>query len=90
MATVLTISVKGNSKSELNKNFELIDSYMTEKQKVFVLVSSTKPNYNPRIYYSSTTVESKLVHDIINSLKTDKTINQAIRGIAFAPHLSRV
>jgi len=90
MSSVLTITVKGVAKSELDKNFEIVDSYMNSKQTNFKLVSSTRPNFNPRIYFSEETVISKIIHDIIDGLKTDKSINTAIRKISFAGHLSNV
>jgi len=89
MATVLTVTVKGVSKSELDKNFQILDSYMNQ-QSEFKLVSSTKPNFNPRIYYSSETLIIKTIHDVINVLKTDKTINQAVRGIAYSQNLNKI
>jgi len=89
MATVLAVTVKGVSKSELDKNFQILDSYMNQ-QTNFKLVSSTRPNFNPRIYFSEETVISKIIHDIIDGLKTDKSINTAIRKISFAGHLSNV
>ncbi|HQF36912.1 MAG TPA: hypothetical protein PLL26_04710 [Candidatus Dojkabacteria bacterium] len=89
MASVLTIIVKGNSKSELDKNFSIVDSYMN-RQNFLILVSSINPNFNPRIYYSNETLETKKIHDIITVLKTDKTINHAIRLIEYASHLNKV
>jgi len=89
MATVLTVTVKGVSKSELDKNFQILDSYMNQ-QSEFKLVSSTKPNFNPGIYYSSETLIIKTIHDVINVLKTDKTINQAVRGIAYSQNLNKI
>jgi hypothetical protein len=89
MATVLTVTVKGVSKSELDKNFQILDSYMNQ-QTEFKLISSTKPNFNPRIYYSGETLIIKTIHDVINVLKTDKTINQAVRGIAYSQNLNKI
>lgn len=89
MATILTVTVKGVSKSELDKNFQILDSYMNQ-QTEFTLVSGTKPNFNPRIYYSSETLITKIIHDVINVLKTDKTINQAVRGIAYSQNLNKI
>ena len=89
MASILTVTVKGVSKSELDKNFQILDSYMNQ-QTEFTLVSSTKPNFNPRIYYSSETLIIKTIHDVINVLKTDKTINQAVRGIAYSQNLNKI
>lgn len=89
MATVLTISVKGVSKPELEKNFQIVDSYMGQ-QTTFELVSSVKPNFNPRIYYSVETVVPKIIHDICHVLKTDKTISHAVRAVEYAGHLNKV
>ena len=89
MATILTISIKGVSKPELEKNFQIVDNYM-DQQKIFTLVSSTRPNFNPRIYYSSETVISKTIHDICHVLKTDKVINQAVKAVEYAGHLNKV
>ena len=89
MATVLTVAVKGVSKPEFEKNFQIVDSYMSQ-QTIFELVSSTKPNYNPRIYYNKETLNSKDVHDIINVLKTDKIICHAVRAVEYAGHLNKV
>ena len=89
MATILTVEVKGVSKPELEKNFQTVDSYMGQ-QKIFELVSSTRPNYNPRIYYNQKTINSKDVHDIITVLKTDKVICHAVRTVEYAGHLNKV
>lgn len=89
MATVLVVHIKGVSKPELDKNFQIVDSYMGQ-QTIFELVSSTKPNYNPRIYYSKDTLNSKDIHDITNVLKTDKTISHAVRAVEYAGHLNKV
>jgi hypothetical protein len=89
MASILTVTVKGVSKSELDKNFQILDSYMNQ-QTEFTLVSSTKPNFNPRIYYSSETLITKIIHDVINVLKTDKIINQAVRGISYSQNLNKI
>lgn len=90
MSSILTITVKGNTPQEVNKNLEVIDSFMNSNQTIFTLVSSIKPNFNPRIYYSKETVIPKSIHDITTALKTDKIINHAIRGIAYAGHLNNV
>jgi hypothetical protein len=89
MATVLAIHIKGVSKPELEKNFQIVDSYMGQ-QTIFELVSSTKPNYNPRIYYNKETVVTKIIHDICHVLKTDKTISQAVRAVEYAGHLNKI
>lgn len=91
MATILAVTVKGFSKPELDKNFQILDSYMNQRTE-FTLVSSTKPNpnFNPRIYYSKETLISKTVHDIIHVLKTDKVIDQAVKEIAYAQNLNKV
>ncbi len=89
MATILTVEVKGVSKSELEKNFQIVDTYMNQ-QNIFELVSSTKPNYNPRIYYNQKTLNSKDIHDIITVLKTDKVICHAVRVVEIAGHLNKV
>jgi len=89
MASILTVTVKGVSKSELDKNFQILDSYMNQ-QTEFTLVSSTKPNFNPRIYYSNETLITKIIHDVINVLKTDKIINQAVRGISYSQNLNKI
>ena len=89
MASILTVTAKGNNRKEVDKNLTTIDSYMTQ-QTIFTLVSSTKPNFNPRIYYSKETLDSKSIHDIITALKTDKDINSVVRGISYAGHLNNV
>lgn len=89
MATILTVEVKGISRPELEKNFQIVDSYMGQ-QKIFELVSSTHPNYNPRIYYNQKTLSSKDVHDIVTVLKTYKTISHAIRSVEYVGHLNKV
>jgi hypothetical protein len=89
MATIFTVHVKGFSKSELDKNFQIIDSFMNQ-QTNFKLVSSTQPNFNPRIYYSEETLIGKIIHDIVNILKTDKSINLAVKGISYSQNLNKV
>ena len=34
MATILTISIKGVSKPELEKNFQIVDNYMDQQKKI--------------------------------------------------------
>jgi len=89
MATILTVEVKGVSKPELEKNFQIVDSYMSQ-QTIFTLVSNTKPNYNPRIYYNKDTIVTKIIHDICHVLKTDKIICHAVRAVEYAGHLNKV
>jgi hypothetical protein len=89
MATIFAIHIKGFSKFELDKNFQIIDSFMNQ-QPDFKLVSSTRPNFNPRIYYSEETLIGKIIHDVINILKTDKTINLAVKGISYSQNLNKV
>jgi hypothetical protein len=90
MASIITILIKGVSKPELEKNFQIVDSYMNSNQTSFTLVSNTRPNYNPRIYYNKDTVNSKDIHDITNVLKTDKIISHAVRAVEYAGHLNKV
>ena len=89
MATILTISIKGVSKPELEKNFQIVDNYM-DQQKIFTLVSSTRPNFNPRIYYSGETLITKTIHDICHVLKTDKTISHVVKAVEYVGHLNKV
>jgi hypothetical protein len=90
MSSILTITAKGNSKTEIDKNLNQISFYMNSQQAVFELISSTNPNYNPRIYYSKENVISKTIHEITTKLKTDKIINHAIREIAYSGNLNKV
>jgi hypothetical protein len=97
MATVLVITVKGNSPVEINKNLGIIDNFMlSDRQTIFnknpILenIKFLKKYINPRIYFSEATIITKNMHDLINILKTDKTINGAIRSIEYAPHLNKV
>lgn len=87
MSTVLTVAVKGVSESELDKNFQILDSYMNQ-QSEFELVSSAY--FNPRIYYSRKTLTAKTIHGVINVLKTDKTISRVVRGIAYSQNLNKM
>lgn len=89
MASIITIHAKGNTKAEIDKKLEIIDSYMNLNQNIFILVSSRNPSFNPRIYYSEITVIPKMIYDIITSLKTDKEINYAIREIAYSGNLNK-
>ena len=89
MATVLAVTVKGVSKAELEKNFQILDSFMNQ-QSEFNLVSSTKPNFNPRIYYNHDTLTTKTIHDVITVLKTDKIISQVVRAIAYSQNLNKI
>lgn len=89
MATILVIHIKGVSKPELEKNFQVVDSYMNQ-QTNFTLVSSTRPNFNPRIYYSKETIITKEIHDVCNVLKTEKTICYAVRAVEYTGHLNKV
>jgi hypothetical protein len=90
MASIITVHAKGNTLQEVNKNLETIDSYMNSQQNLFILVSSTRPNFNPRIYYSELTIIPKSIHNITIGLKTGKTINQAVKSIAYSGHLNKV
>lgn len=89
MATILTIKAKGNTQTEINKNLEIIDSYMNSVT-ILKLVSSIRPNFNPRIYYNETTIIPKNIQDIVTFLRTDKTINHAIKEVAYVGHLNKV
>jgi len=90
MSSILVIKVKGNTPQEVNKNLQIVDTYMNSSQQIFKLISSINPNFNPRIYYSEETVITKNIHDITNILKTDKTISHAIRTVEYAGHLNKV
>jgi len=89
MSSILTVHAKGNTKQEIDKNLEILDSYMNQ-QNLFILVSSTKPNFNPRVYYSEITIIPKSIHDIINVLKIDKKLNQAVKSIAYSGNLNKI
>ena len=86
MAAILVITVQGTSPTETGKNLQVVDNYMNNKT-IFKLYSDIK--VNPRIYYSSQVVISKDMHDIITTLRTDKTINKAIHGIGYSGSLNK-
>lgn len=89
MSSILTIHAKGNSKTELNKSFEIIDAFMNNQNTLFTLISSTDPNFNPRIYYSETTIITKSIHDLASALKTDKTVNQVVKAVSYSGNLNK-
>jgi hypothetical protein len=97
MSTVLVITVKGNSPTEIAKNIGIVDNFMLSDQQnlfdkniILENIKALKKYINPRIYFSKETIITKNIHDFIAILKLDKTINVAIRSIEYAPHLSKV
>ena len=88
MASILILTAKGVTKQEVNGNLQTIGNFMQFNQRIFQSV--VFPNFNPIIYYSPTTVITKEIHDIVNALKNDKKINQAIKSIEYAGHLNKM
>jgi len=86
MASILTILVKGNLPSDIKKNFVILDKYFSKINNQFIIFS--KENLNPRIYYSSKSITSKDILNIIHHLKQDKDINYIIKQIAYISHLN--
>lgn len=88
MSAIFIINAKGNSLTEINKNLQLIDSFMDSNQNIFNLVSDIKNN--PRIYYNKDVIVPKDIHDLITNLKTNKEINYSIKGIQYHGSLNKV
>jgi hypothetical protein len=86
MSSILTIIAKGNTKSDIQKNFKIIDEIFNNINIYFTLFSEEE--LNPRIYYSAKTIESKNILNLIHQLKSDKNVNYTIKQIAYASHLN--
>lgn len=92
MATVITIQAKGNTKVEIKKNLNIIDSFIKPliATTTLALISNTNPDFNPRVYYSEISLVPKVIQDLIKTLRSDTKVNYAIRGIAYSGHLNKV
>lgn len=90
MAATLVIVVKGTSPKEIEKNIQIIESYMNPKQSILKMVSDIKNNPNLRIYYSGDNVVTKDIHTIISGLRNDKGTNTAIKSMYYHASLNKV
>jgi len=90
MAAVVSITVKGTSPKEIEKNVRIIEQYMDSMQTILKLVSDTRKYENLRIYYSGENVVTKDLHTIISDLRTDKNTNAAIKSMYYHSSLNKV
>lgn len=88
MSAIISIIVKGNSPSEINKNFGIIDSAMEPYKDLMIRISDLK--YNPRVYYNKQIIETSKIHNIITSLKNDKQVRAAIKQIEYSSSLNKM
>jgi len=90
MSAIISITVKGTSPKEIEKNIQIIEQYMNSKQTILKLVSDIKKYENLRIYYSGENVITKDIHMIISDLRTDKNTNAAIKSMYYHASLNKV
>ena len=88
MSAILIITAKGVAPSEINKNFNVIDSAMESSKDLLYQISDQK--HNPRVYYTGKQIETKIIHDLIKTLRDDKQTHAAIRQIEYSSSLNKM
>ena len=88
MSAILIITAKGVSPTEVNKNFNIVDSAMSGFNDLLYQISDK--THNPRVYYTGKIIETKKIHDLIKSLRENKEIHAAVRQIEYSSNLNKM